>query len=175
METAFIVIVAILPILLVGYAFYWGFVRPALTAKLSLSITLIESEAVELLMHASRPDRTSPLGIVLSRCKRAKRHMHQLTLSRVLLTEIPKEVESEFSSERLVLLGAAEDIKKLDAALNYRLFVVLLVNSPLFAILGIGLSSMADIFSTARNMYMRVTDKTWETAGTGMGRMAACA
>ena len=165
-ETAFLIVVTALLVWLAVYSFYWNFMRPALAAKLRLEISILEGEVLELLMPAARPERRDPLRVVLDRCQRAKRNLYSLSISRVLLTEVAPDIEAEIKRERLVVTGAAPDIARLDDKLSMYLFFVVLINSPLFATIGIGLFGLTSVFDSIRRLLNSVTNKSWEATST---------
>lgn len=162
LETAFIAIAGSLVAWLALHSFYWCIIRPALVAKVRLSITELENEAISSTLETCTSLRRDALRIVLTRCAKAKRNIHELSLSRILLTEIRPEVISQFNHERAVLASAPLDVQRLDSGLSMRLFIAVMVNSPLFAIVGIGVVSLKEIFGRLRKFFNAVTARTWE-------------
>lgn len=167
MQTAFTVLTVGLLVWLALYYTYWWLVRPAFVAKLRLTLTTIEGEIITMLLDTQRPDRRDPLRLVLARCIRAKRNVDSLSLSRVCLAEISPEVEENFKRERATIAVAADDIREINDRITYRLYFALLVNSPLFASIGIGLAATMEIFGSVKRFVSTVTDRSWEAMAAG--------
>jgi hypothetical protein len=114
-----------------------------------------------------------PLRIVLDRARRAKKALGILSLSTIILAEVSPEIDAEIKREQLVLKGAPADIRELNGALSYHLFFTILVNSPLFAFIGLALVSMVDLFESVKRGYNTVTLKSWEAAAASNVKFAA--
>jgi hypothetical protein len=167
-EFAFITIGTILVLWLPLYYIYWWLVRPALATKLRVAITHIEGQVIEKLLEKDLRDRREPLEIVLSRCQRAKRNVHRLSICRVLLSEITPGIVADFNRERLLLARSSPDIRELDAAITLRLYFAILINSPLFSTIGVGLVALMEFFDRFRRLFNAVTARSWEATASDL-------
>jgi hypothetical protein len=161
-ENTFLAIVVSLVLWLALYYAYWWLVRPVLATKLRVAIISIEGSVIAKLLDGGSPERREALQIVLNRCQRAKRNVHRLSLSRILLAEITSEAVSQFNRERLLLAQSHADIRELDAAITLRLYFSVLINSPLFSTIGVGLVALMEFFERFRRLFNAVTTRSWE-------------
>jgi hypothetical protein len=162
LESVFVVLVTGLAVWLASYAFYWWMIRPALVAKLRRHLCEQESAIVLELLESQRPGRISALRVLRDRAQRLRQRLDDLSLSRLCAYEASAKMKAQRETEDLIIAGADLDVRQLERELNIKMFFGILINSPVFALLGIGVVSLMTMFAVCARIFNKVIGHAWE-------------